>query len=86
MQTLRSWKWSPICCHLNSTWTGQYPVSVRHSVSAFKEVVDLRLNYSSPGSPFSEHNDYHCDDGTSDSFPSFPETHLGNSLAPLVPG
>ena len=49
------------------------PVSVRHSISAFKEVVDLKPNHSSPGSPFSECNYYCCDGGTSDSFPPFLE-------------
>ena len=70
---------------MNSTQTGQCFVSVRHSALAFEEVVNWRQSCSGPGPPTSEHNHHHhCEGWTFDSFPSFPETHLGNSLTLLM--
>ena len=54
---------APIHCPLNSTQTGQRFVSMRHSISAFKEVVGWRQSCSGPGPPTSEHNHHHHSEG-----------------------
>ena len=71
---------------LKGVWSSTTKATRSELYNEIPEIWRLYLNYSSPGSPFWEHNDYCHDGGTSDSFPSFPETRLGNGLAPFEPG